>query len=406
MEPILIVGIIIFTGFISGELCSRIRLPKVTGYILAGLVLNPELTHFIPETFIEHTPLITDIALSFITFSVGGTLLFSKIRSLGKSILFITLFEAEFAFLFVFVSFVILEPSVISLPEGSSVYFLIPLALLLGSLASPTDPSATLAVVHEYKAKGDVTSTIMGVAAFDDILGIINYSFAVSIAGIFVTHNSLGINSLTLLMIKILGALLLGIAFGFFLNFLSAIIRKESEGVLITLIIGLLALCYGVAGWIGADKLLSTMVMGIVVVNYNEKKEKIFGLLERYTEQLIYVFFFTTSAMHLDLSVLTAHFLTIVIFIVFRSIGKFSGALFGGKISKSSPAVQKYTAGGLIPQGGIVIGLALVIHQNPAFHTISAIVLNVVIGATIIHEIIGPVVSKFALKKAGEITEN
>lgn len=110
--------------------------------------------------------------------------------------------------------------------------------------------------------------------------------------------------------------------------------------------------------------------------------------------------------MHLDFSVLVSNYLFILIFVVFRSIGKFSGTILGGKISKASLSVQKFTAGGLISQGGIVIGLALVIKQNPAFNSISDIIINVIIGATIIHEILGPVISKFALEKAGEITLN
>lgn len=406
MEPILIIGIIIFTGIVAGETCTRIGLPKVTGYIFAGLILNPKLTHFIPESFVVHTDLVTNIALSFITFSVGGTLLFSKIRSLGKSIIFITLFEAEFAFLFVAVFFILLGPVIVSLPESGLVSFFIPLALLLASLASPTDPSTTLAVEHEYKAKGEVTSTIMGVAAFDDILGIINFSLAISIAGICIQHQSIGIYSIAQPFIKISGSVLGGCLFGFFLNILTKIINKETEGVLIALIIGLLSLCYGLAGMFGADELLSTMTMGVVVVNNNTQREKIFKILERYTEELIFVLFFTLSAMHLDFSVMISNYLFIIIFVVFRSIGKFTGTIVGAKISKSSSSVQKYTVGGLIPQGGIVIGLALVIKQNSAFSSISDIILNIIIGATIIHEIIGPVISKYALEKAEEITLN
>ena len=189
MEPISIVGIIIFTGFIVGELCSHFGLPKVTGYILAGIVLNPNLTHLIPASFIEDTTLVTNIALSFIAFSVGGTLEFSKIRSLGKPIIFITLFEAEFAYLIVAVFSILLGPVLLSRPDLTLTTFFIPFSLLLASLASPTDPSATLAVEHEYHSKGEVTSTIMGVAAFDDILGIINYSFSVAIAGVFILKN-------------------------------------------------------------------------------------------------------------------------------------------------------------------------------------------------------------------------
>jgi len=404
MTPILIIGIIIFTGIVIGELCTHIKLPKVTGYILAGLILNPKLTHFIPETFVGHTEIVTNIALAFITFSVGGTLSFSKIRSLGRSIILITLFEAEFAFLFVAIFFILLGPVFVSLPESGMLSFFIPFGLLLASLASPTDPSATLAVEHEYKAKGEVTSTIMGVAAFDDILGIINFSLAISIASICIHHEHFEIYSIAQPFIKISGSILGGCLFGFFLNILTKIIDKETEGVLIALIIGLLSLCYGLAGMLGIDELLSTMTMGVVVVNNNIKKEKIFKILERYTEELILVLFFTLSAMHLDFSVMISNYLFIIIFVVFRSIGKFTGTMVGAKLSNSSLSVQKYTVGGLIPQGGIVIGLALVIKQNPAFNSISDIILNVIIGATIIHEIIGPVVSKMALEKAGEIT--
>ncbi|MDZ7722613.1 MAG: cation:proton antiporter [candidate division KSB1 bacterium] len=395
-------GIILFTGFIVGEICSRTGLPKVTGYILAGLILNPGITHFIPASFVEHTGLVTNVALSFITFSVGGTLLYSLVRKMGKSILYIVPFEAEFAYLFVAVSFIVLAP-IMNSSEHSMLTFFVPLGLLLASLASPTDPSATLSVEHEYHAKGEVTSTIMGVAAFDDILGIINFSLAVSVVNIITAHQPFSIHLILEPALRILLSIMGGGLFGILLNILTKIIQKETEGVLITLIASLLALCYGFAGLLGADELLSTMVMGIVVVNYNFKKEKIFRILERYTEELIFVLFFTISSMHLDFSILIGNYLLILMFVVFRAAGKYCGTFLGGKLSQSSPKVQKYAAGGLIPQGGIVIGLALIIKQNPAFASFSDIILNIVIGATIIHEIIGPIISKFSLAKAGEI---
>lgn len=406
MEPILIIGIIIFTGFIIGEICSRIGLPKVTGYILAGVVLNPRLTHFVPVTFVDNTSLITNIALSFITFSVGGTLLFSRIRTLGKPIIYITVLEAEFAFFSVAVFFALIGPYVLSGQGITAGTFYIPLALLLGSLASPTDPSATLAVVHEYHAKGEVTSTIMGVAAFDDILGIINYSLAISAASIFMLHSKLVFGSFIHPVSNIIISIAIGTAFGMILNILSKVIKKETEGVLITLIISLLSLCYGVAGVLGSDELLSTMAMGVTVVNFNVKKEKIFIILERYTEELIFVLFFTLSAMHLDFSVMISNYQLIIMFVIFRAAGKLGGTIAGGKLSGASVSVRKYTVGGLIPQGGIVIGLALVIRQNTAFFNISDIILNVIIGSTIIHEIIGPIVSKSALNRAGELIES
>lgn len=403
MEPILIVGLIIFSGFVFGEIFTRIGLPKVTGYIVAGIFLNPGLTHIVPESFVAGSGLVTNIALAFITFSVGGTLSFPKIRSLGKSIISITLLEAETAFVLVAVVFVFLGPVIMHRSESGLLTFYIPLSILLASLASPTDPSATLAVVHEYNADGPVTSTIMGVAAFDDILGILNFSMAMSVAGLLNSHQSFEMYVIAKPLFRILFSVTIGGLFGLILNMLVKLTGNESEGVLISLIISLLALCFGVAEVLRSDPLLATMTMGVCVVNCNVQKDRIFKILERYTEELIFVLFFTLSAMHLDFSVLTANILAILVFVLFRGIGKMSGSFLGGKISGSPVSVQKYAGGGLIPQGGIVIGLALVIRQDPSFASVSSIILNVIIGATIIHEIIGPVISKYAIKKAGEM---
>jgi len=404
MESLLIIGVIIFTCFILGELVSKIKLPKITGYILAGVLLNPELFHVIPNNFIEHTNAITNIALSFITFSVGGTLLYNRIKKLGKGIVFITIFEAEFAFLAVFLGLLAITPFFIDIPNATLFAIFIPLCLLLGSLASPTDPSATLAVSHEYKAKGDVSSTIMGVAAFDDALGIINYSLAIAIASILILNQNFNISySLTSPLITIFGAILLGTIFGFLFNGITSIFKKETEGGFIVIILCLLLLCFGAAMLFGVDELLATMTMGAIVVNFNPLREKIFKILERYTEELIFVLFFTLSGMHLNFSILTTSLILIVFFVVFRTIGKISGTMIGATIAKSPPKIKKYVAGGLIPQGGIVIGLALLIKQNSTFDILSDIIISVIIGATIIHELIGPIVAKIALTKAGEI---
>jgi len=404
MQTILIFGIILISGYVFGEIAVKVKLPKVTGYILAGIFLNPGLFHFVPENFIDNTSLVTNISLSVITFSVGGTLLYSHIKKLGKGILFITLFEAEFAFLAVFIGFLVIAPFFIHIPDATWFTIFIPISILIGSLASPTDPSATLAVVHEYKAKGNVTSTIMGVAAFDDALGIINYSIAIAIAGAFVSSSSFSLTSSLLgPLITIGGAILLGTIFGFLFNAITLIIKKDTDGALIVCILGLLLICFGTSTLLGVDELLATMMMGVIVVNFNSKKDKIFKIIEQTTEELIFVLFFTLSGMHLNFSVLSTSYILVLFFIVFRVIGKFSGTILGASVSKSSPEVKKYTANGLIPQGGIVIGLALMIKQNHTFDAISDVLITVIIGATIIHELIGPVLSKMALKKAGEI---
>jgi Kef-type K+ transport system membrane component KefB len=407
MESTLIIGLIIFTGLLFGELAKVVKLPKITGYIVAGICLNPQWFHFIPQDFTEHTNLVTNISLSFITFSVGGTLLYSRLKTLGKTILYITIFEAEFALLAVITGFLLLSfipgnhfPPVLA-------GMLIPFSILLGTLASPTDPSATLAVIHEYKVQGDVSSTILGVAAFDDAFGIINYSIGVSLASVLISHEGFNVYSSILdPTIVVIGGITLGVIFGLALNLMTKVLNKETEGALIVSVFAMLTLCYGTAMQIGVDELLATMIMGCIVVNYNPIQEKIFRILERYTEELIFVLFFTLSGMHLKFSALSGSLFFIGCFVVFRSIGKTAGAILGSSLSRASSTVKRYAFWGLIPQGGIVIGLALMIKANPVFANIADSLIGIIIGATIIHELIGPLLSKIALRKAGEISND
>ncbi len=402
MQSIFIVGIILFLGFIFGEIAKAVKLPKVTGYILSGILLNPHICRFVPMDFPQHTELITQISLAFITFSIGGTLLYSRVKQLGKIVLSITFFEAQFAFLAVALAFIVLGPVLMPLMRGTWVVF-VPLGILMGALASPTDPSATIAVVHEYKAQGEVTSTIMGVAAFDDILGIVNYCVGVAVAGSLIAHTSASIDSVVWKPALIIaGSIGLGVVFGLIFNAISRAIKRETEGVFIVLIFGLISLCYGTATLFGLDELLATVSMGILVVNFNRMHEKIFGMLERYTEELIFILFFTVSGMHLDLVVLMSNWLLVVVFAIARAAGKYSGVYVGGHVSGAGKNIKKFIAPGLIPQGGIVIGLALLIQQNPLFDQFSSILINTVLGATVFHELLGPVLSRWAILKAGE----
>jgi len=406
LDPLLITGVILLAGFILGELAARLFLPKVTGYIIAGILLNPKLFDIIPMDYAGKTDFITRIALSFITFSVGGTLLKKNLKESGKSILSITVFEAEMAFIVVTTALVFLIPLVY---PGLSVTFpvLLGICLLLGSFASPTDPSATLAIVHEYKAKGPVTNTIMGVAAFDDIAGIINYTIAVLIARTLIMGTEVAVG-LTIwhLVLKVGGAVITGIVIGYLFNLATKWYRKDKEGGFIVIVFGFLITCYGLSEYLNFDALLSTMSMGIFVVNTNPKQEMIFNMLTRYTDELIFVLFFTLSGMQLNFSALVNSYPIIIVFVLLRALGKISGTWMGAKLSGAPGMVKKYTAAGLLPQGGIVIGLALILKPQTAFATYADMIISIIIGATVVHELLGPISSRFALIKAGEIKSN
>jgi len=402
MHVILSIGILIFVGYIAGELAEKIKLPKISGYILAGILLNPDLSGIISSEFVDHTDPLLSISLSVITFSIGGSLSIQKLRTTGSKILTLTVMECVFAFISVFLFMFLTLYFFIHIFD--SVHVIIAISLVLASLAAPTDPSATLAVIHEYKAKGEVSSTMMGIAAFDDIVGIIIYTLVTAFAASFLGKSNIEFNETLLeLGLSIGGALLVGGLIGLLFYLIIKIFKKQEEGALIVITISLILLSYGVADYFGFESLLATIALGAFVVNFNPASEEIFKLIERYTDELIFVIFFTLSGMQLDLGSISGSYVLILIYIIARVIGKFSGIYVGGKIAKSDSKVMKYTAGGLLPQGGIVIGLALLLAKDPVFEETGSIVIGVVIGAALIHEIIGPISSRFSLSKAGEL---
>jgi Kef-type K+ transport system membrane component KefB len=388
---------------ILGELAVKVYLPKISGYIIAGILLHPQISGFIQPDFIHRTDPLINIALAFITFSIGGTLSFEKIRKTGKTILMITLFESMLAYVFVFLILMLTLYFIIPVFDSWPVVLVI--SLLLGSLAAPTDPSATLAVTQQYKAKGEVSSTVLGVAAFDDIMGILLYTLTLSLAGVMLGHTGAGMGStLYELGKEIGGAMGLGILFGWIFNRFSIYFEKETEGALIVIILASLLICYGTSNLLGFDELLGTMTMGMMVVNFHHRQQQIFTIIERYTDELIFVLFFTLSGLHLRFDALSGSLLFIGLFVMARAMGKYSGTFMASRLTRAPANVRKYAAGGLFPQGGIVIGLALLLAKREIIADQASFIISIVIGAAIIHELLGPVLARISLKKAGEIS--
>ncbi len=409
MNSYLIIGIVIFVGFVLGQEFRKRNLPKIIGYLLAGILLNPNICSFVPKDITGRTDVIENIAIAFISFAIGGTMVFSEIKKLGKGILYITLFEAEVTFLVITFGFLATLPFVAHIPQATTwVATFLPVSLLLGCFGSPTDPSVALAVTHQYSAKGDVTSTMLNVAGFDDILGIINFSVAIVIAKNLISHETLSVfSALVVPFFVIIGSIVLGTAMGFVFNNISERLESQSEGVLFVLLLSFLTLCWGLANFIHVEEILSIMTMGIIVTNFNSEKQRVFQMLERYSEELIMLLFFTLSGMHLDFKVMATAtaVILLVFFIIYRILGKFIGTFIGANLARSSVKVKKYTASGLIPFGGIVIGLALIMQQDPAFGKIGSFMVSTVIGASVVNEFIGPFFVKKSLISAKEISE-
>jgi Kef-type K+ transport system membrane component KefB len=403
MDILLAIGLLLTVGYTAGWLLDKIGLPKIIGYIATGIVFSPNTNGLVDIRIVELTEPLLEVCLGFIAFEVGGALMWSKIKDHGKEILSITLLASLVPFILVSAgvfTFGLLFPALVPLDSSA----LLMLALLLGALASPTAPAATLAVIHQYKSKGKVTDTIMGVVALDDVLAILLFSFTIAVIFMF-TGGETGLfgNSAVNALYEIGGALLIGTIIGFIIDPLARFFKIESEGQWVVIIFSLIIFCIGLSKTLHMDTLLASMTMGIVVVNKSVHQKRIFKIIERYTEDLIFLFFFLLSGLHLDIMSIPQATVLILIFVLLRIMGKFMGTMIGGEMVRADRSIQKYTAGGLLPQAGIVIGLVLSIYQKEQFKDIADILLTTIMGTTVINELIGPIAAKYSLIKAGEI---
>lgn len=404
MNTILIIGMILLSGFIFGELAVKLKLPKVTGYLIGGLILNPQVSHIVEPDFMEGMEFIVDLSLAVITFAIGGHLTFKEFRTLGKSIFSIAFMQAEVTLLVVALGMYAVFSLFPTLIPFDPLY-VVPFVLLMGALALPTDPAVLLAIKNEYHTKGEVTSTVFGIAAIDDVLTFANWAIIVGIAKMTLNAGETSLAStIGMVALSLLITVVIGVVCGLIFNLISKILPRDDRQFFMISLFGMLLSCFGLAKMLKVDEMLSTMVMGFVVVNYNMYKNHAFQLLERYSEEMIFVLFFTLSSMQIDLLSLDKALLLIALFILFRFIGKWSGAKSGAIISKASKNVRKHTIWGLIPQGGIIIGLALSLNEYEMFNPVTELIISIVIGAVIVQELISPMLIKRSLRKVGEIS--
>lgn len=401
---ILFLGVILLVGYLLAAIVEKFGFPKIVGYLAAGLLLNPGLTDFIPTNFISNINSVINFCLAFITFEIGSSFSLAELRTTGKKFFKLAFFESFGAFVLIGIGFFIIATYFLPF-SGAGISVIIAFALLLASLAAPTDPSATLAIIHENKAKGPVTNTILGAAAFDDIVTLILFSFSLSISRSILGENELSFFHISYLIVyKIGGAVLTGIVFGFIFNKTTDFFKVEDKKSLIIVFLAFLSLTFGLASYLNLDELFSTLTLGFVIRNYNKAEEQIISITEQGLEDLFFLIFFVFSAMHFNIQSVQLHLLILIAgFILIRGLGKYIGMYFGTRLLKMPAKVKQYAFGGLIPQGGIVLGLALVIAKEPEFKDFSNLLVGIIMGATIIHEFLGPVVSRFVLRKAGEV---
>ncbi len=396
-------GIFFLCGYFGGRLANWLKFPRVTGYIVAGILLSPSVSGIIPAILIrEKLSIVTDIALAIIAYSIGGSLKLSRLKQLGKSILWINITESLGAFVITFIMMGTLGALIVKfiLFHASWLQVCLPLALIIGAVSAATAPAAILAIVHEYRAQGPLTITLLGVVALDDGMAIILYAFASSIVGALnqVQGTSM-IHKMALEpLLVIFGSALLGVIFGFFLTVLAAWVKKK--GSLLVLILGSILLCAGIAVRMKLSPLLASMMLGFYVVNRAKQCDVLFQAVEN-IEETIFALFFTLAGAHFDLTVIKTAGIISLLIVVSRFAGKFMGVWLGGDFSHAPAVVKKYLGYALLPTAGVTIGLILM--AEPLLEPrVAEIMVNAVLGAVIINELLAPPLVKFALTRAGE----
>ncbi len=379
-------AIMIFAGMFCGRMAKHIRLPNVTGYLVAGLLIGPSVFGVLSADFLDTISIISTVALGFIAFSIGNEFKITYFKRVGVAPIVIACMESLFAVVFVVLGLII---------SGQSVSF----SLVLGAIAAATAPAATIMVIKQYRAKGPVTETLLSVVAIDDATALILFSLAVAVAQALSNGAaSLGASLLSPLK-EIGGALVVGAALGFV--FLLPLRFFKKAGNRLSLIAAFIFLGLGISEWLGLSDLLLCMAMGAVVANFSADVDSIMDLCDGVTPP-IFMLFFVASGADLQLSVLPTVGLIGVIYIVLRVVGKYFGAAIGAAMCKCEGAVRKYLGPCLLPQAGVAIGLSLAAGEVVPEHAPQ--IRAVILCGTLIYELIGPAVTKLSLKKAGEIT--
>ena len=418
MDTLLALSIALIAGLMLSRLAKLLQLPAVTAYLVAGILIGPfvlgklglliaEKTDivgigFISEEFIEKFSIISKVALGFIAFSIGNEFRLSQLKKVGKQATIVGIFQAVVTTLVVDAILVILY---FVLPDG---ILSLEAALVLGAIASATAPAATLMVVKQYKAKGPLTDILLPVVALDDAVGLVLFSVSFGVAKALSAGAINAVDIVVEPLLEIVCSLSLGALMGFLFNFCERFFHSRSKRLsmsvaFVLLTIGLSMLEFNIGSvHIGFSNLLTCMMLGTVFCNVCDFSEELMDRVDRWTAPL-FILFFVISGAELDLKVFKSGWIVLIgiVYILSRSAGKYSGAYTSSKIAKCDDNIVKYLGVTLLPQAGVALGMARI--ASDTFGADGALILQITLFAVLVYELIGPMLTKIALTKAGDI---
>lgn len=380
------VSIMLFLGIICGRLAKFAKLPNVTGYLVAGLLLGPSFLNFLTDSTVNAFSVISDIALGFIAFSIGSEFNLKYFKKVGISPIIIAIAESFGAIIIVTIALIIFG-------------FDIKLSILLGAIAAATAPAQTIMVINQYKAKGPLTSMLMAVVAIDDAVALIGFGFAATIVKMMSStlNANIFISVLTPIYEVVISFIIGGIA-SILMKLIFKHFKKASNRLCI--VIAFILATYWLAEILHGSPLLTCMALGGVFVNIYEDIESVIKVTEAFSPPIFMVFFVISGA-GFQVSALSGIGVIGLLYVSMRIIGKMAGAWLGGKVTKQDEKICKYLGATLMPQAGVALGLIVVAGNIVPEY--AAQIRTIILCSTFIYSIIGPVAAKFSLEKSGEI---
>ena len=412
MQTLLTLSIALLAGLMLSRVAKLANLPAVTAYLVAGVIIGPfclgklaeilnfELYGFSTLDGVKGFSIIADVALGFIAFAIGNEFRLSQIKKIGKQACVIGIAQAVVTTIVVDVALICLH---LAIPDKLT----LPAAIVLGAVATATAPAATLMVVRQYKAKGPVTDILLPVVALDDAVGLVIFAVSFGVAKALGSGLIDVVSVVVEPLLEVVLSLVLGAVMGILFNFCERFFHSNTKRIAMSVTFVLLTVALSMIKFnigkvhVGFSSLLVCMMLGTVFCNICDFSEELMDRVDRWSSPLL-ILFFVISGAELELSVFSDVFVIIIgiVYIISRSLGKYSGAYSSAALMKCDRNIVKYLGITLLPQAGVALGMAIKAHELGAD---GAIVANITLFAVLIYELVGPLLTKIALTKAGDI---
>ncbi len=411
-STLLAIGIAMTAGLLLSRLVKKLKLPAVTGYLIAGILVGPYCLGllgvpglgFVSTENVKDYEILCDVALGFIAFAIGNEFRLSQLKAIGKQATIIGIFQA-------IVATIVVDVALIAIHHFMPDKLPLEAAIVLGAIATATAPAATLMVVRQYKAKGKLTDILLPVVAIDDAVGLVVFAISLGVAKSVSSTDGMSLTSVLVEpLLEVVMSLLLGVVLGVLFSTAEKFFNSNSKRLTLSITFVIMAVALSMLKFevfgvhIGFSSLLVCMMLGTIFCNMCDFSEEIMGKTDKWTAPL-FLLFFVLSGAELEFSVFGDPIIILVgvVYILTRALGKYYGAGWSARFTKCDSPIVKYLGITLFPQAGVALGMSVIVAAELGSGA-GTLVRNITLFAVLIYELVGPMLTKIALTKAGDIT--